>query len=90
MKCENCGHISSVHTGYARKCRKGDCFCEKFIAPGSAALPATFVETLRDRFAMAALTGILSNSHDDGLSTELVASACYDYADAMMEARNDQ
>jgi hypothetical protein len=43
------------------------------------------IATLRDQFAMAALTGILSK-HDNLLS-ERVAEIAFDYADAMMEAR---
>ena len=50
-------------------------------------LPAMFSEatTLRDQFAMAALTGILSK-HDNLLS-ERVAEIAFDYADAMLETR---
>ena len=46
-------------------------------------------QELRDRFAMAALTGVLAhptrfnNSYDD------VAESAWDYADAMMKARNN-
>ena len=46
--------------------------------------------TLRDRFAMAALTGMQANPHfDEGLATpEQRARVAYIDADAMLEARN--
>jgi hypothetical protein len=43
---------------------------------------------LRDRFAMAALTGLLSEGGEDGLPFYESASRAYRIADAMMEARN--
>lgn len=53
-------------------------------------------ETLRDKFAMAALTGNLAYSHvnpslgnfQENFSAETLAEHCYMMADAMMEARN--
>jgi len=45
-------------------------------------------KTLRDEFAMAALTGLLANSVDDGsMGAEDWASDAYLFADKMMEAR---
>lgn len=41
---------------------------------------------LRDEFALAALTGILSDPNSAG-SNEYIAAQAYDYADAMLEAR---
>lgn len=43
--------------------------------------------TLRDQFAMAALTGLLSTSHGQAESVVDQADTAYRYADAMMEAR---
>ena len=55
------------------------------------------IKELRDQFAMAALTGIISNAktHEqickmgNGLDkmTEITASAAYQYADAMLQQR---
>ncbi len=42
-------------------------------------------EALRDQFAMAALTGLLS--HDDTLSYQGASDDAYGYAAAMMRAR---
>lgn len=42
------------------------------------------VVTLRDQFAMAALTGIIINETN---AANLAAKYAYEYADAMMEAR---
>jgi hypothetical protein len=58
-----------------------------------AAGPGLFLEehnrkTLRDEFAMAALTGLLANFVDDGsMGAEDWASDAYLFADKMMEAR---
>jgi len=50
--------------------------------------------TLRDQFAMAALTGLLANSYSDGHSQPMCTAPAgefsrwaYSQADAMMEAR---
>ena len=43
--------------------------------------------TLRDQFAMAALTGMLTCDNVDG-SVEALCAAAYDYAGEMMEARH--
>lgn len=43
--------------------------------------------TLRDRFAMAALTGLLADPNEDGKD---VAKRAYGFADAMLEARKVQ
>lgn len=45
--------------------------------------------TLRDQFAMAALTGILGNPEFDEFLPEQWASEAYKYADAMMKARGE-
>lgn len=42
---------------------------------------------LRDQFAMAALTGILSNSTTGSCSSPYLAERSYDIANSMMEAR---
>ena len=44
--------------------------------------------TLRDQFAMAALTGILVHTGWDRKPTEQLARLAYYQADAMMEARD--
>ena len=50
--------------------------------------PAPETKTLRDEFAMAALTGLLANAVDDGsMGAEDWASDAYLFADKMMEAR---
>ena len=46
--------------------------------------------TLRDRFAMAALTGLCADpnsGHDDRSTVEQMATWCYDIADAMLASR---
>jgi hypothetical protein len=43
--------------------------------------------TLRDQFAMAALTGVLANPENDSFEHEAFAIEAYRYADAMMKAR---
>jgi hypothetical protein len=43
--------------------------------------------TLRDKFAMAALTGMITISKDVLISYEEIAQAAYCYADAMLKAR---
>ena len=48
--------------------------------------PVLEVETLRDRFAMAALTGWLANGNLTPTTAWLVMR-CYVYADAMMKER---
>lgn len=50
---------------------------------------------LRDKFAMAALSGLLAYSREDGddcsnMKAKDVAETAYDYADAMLEAREKQ
>ena len=52
----------------------------------------TFYEGLRDQFAMAALTGVMSGSfvkREDPLHTAWVAKWSYEIADAMLEARDE-
>ena len=44
---------------------------------------------LRDYFAAKAMQGISANSNIKNVSNEEFANACYELADAMMEARND-
>lgn len=55
----------------------------------SQVIPADAPEqpTLRDRFAMAALTGLLADPSEDGKG---VATRAYGFADAMLEARKVQ
>lgn len=48
--------------------------------------PTVPVETLRDRFAMAALTGLCADPNS-GHDEEKAATWCYDIADAMLAAR---
>lgn len=46
------------------------------------------IEKLRDQFAMAALTGIISSPLlEDGISDQTFAKTAYDMADAMLQAR---
>ena len=47
--------------------------------------PASSSSNLRDQFAMAALTGLLANPRSHAWPDE--ASRAYEYADAMLEAR---
>lgn len=57
---------------------------------GSAPLPTGGLPqaaTLRDQFAMAALTGLFSIKHLREMSDEDLAAISYTLADAMMEAR---
>lgn len=55
---------------------------------GNKSVPIIQPETMRDRFAMAALTGLIMHGGDNWCSgmSDAVAMA-YRYADAMMEAR---
>lgn len=49
--------------------------------------------TVRDQFAMAALTGMIANPGTQGAGVEMInslAKACYIVADAMMEARKKE
>lgn len=48
-----------------------------------------FVETLRDRFAMAALTGLLASCSGPawGVNEFPLGDQCYAYADQLLEAR---
>lgn len=66
---------------------------DKLIAQQQTALEiacmpkmAVTVETLRDKFAMAALTGLLAYS-DRWVSSDDIAKRSFGIADAMMEAR---
>lgn len=45
--------------------------------------------TLRDQFAMATLTGLLSDAHEV-IPYEDMPKKAYEIADAMMEARNNE
>ena len=45
---------------------------------------------LRDAFAMAALTGLLSDPGCGEVSACAVSNTAYEYADAMMKARGDE
>ena len=45
------------------------------------------VMTLRDKFAMAALTGLLAGAYSESPIDKSTALAAYQVADAMMEAR---
>ena len=47
-----------------------------------------FYKTLRDEFAMAALTGLLADPRLVGMTYATYAGEAYTYADAMLEARN--
>jgi hypothetical protein len=49
--------------------------------------PAPGAKTLRDEFAMAALSGMLTDRDCGDVPATAVASAAYEYADSMMEAR---
>lgn len=45
-------------------------------------------DELRDKFAMAALTGIVSSQENMfGFNPERVAKKCYEFADAMLRIR---
>ena len=45
------------------------------------------MRTLRDEFAMAALTGVIGDTNRFGFSHRSIAEEAYGIADAMMEAR---
>ena len=47
-------------------------------------------EALRDQFAMAALTGIITNPIYDQMTSEKVAEISYFIADAMLEFRKEK
>jgi hypothetical protein len=76
--CEKCGnHWGEPHQGGCYRCKE--------IAEEEAAATAI----LRDQFAMAALTGMLTGAiipEDQGIIDENISTA-YAYADAMLEAR---
>lgn len=50
--------------------------------------PSRRADDLRDRFAAAAVTGLLSNLHDG--SPDELAAECYLVADALLNAREDR
>jgi len=45
---------------------------------------------LRDKFAMAALTGILANPEDSHLKPDFIVPYCYEMADLMMAERTNR
>lgn len=53
---------------------------------GGSSMSKPPTKTLRDEFAMAALTGLLADSSRDH-QPQVYVSAAYEYADAMLEAR---
>jgi hypothetical protein len=53
-----------------------------------AKLQADWLDDLYDRFAAAALTGILANPREDDATTKQVACAAFDMADAMLEMKD--
>lgn len=64
---------------------------------GGPAFPKTpFIEvgtpqngmTLRDYFAAKAMQGMLAVEENNGITVDKLAAYAYDYADAMLEARN--
>ena len=55
--------------------------------PPFVAVPLDYAVALRDRFAMAALTGVFSSHTNIKDNDRAVAEYCYELADAMMEAR---
>ena len=81
MICSRCGAIISDNEV---------CYCN-YPLPGEKKLGSSLepVATLRDQFAMAALTGILcTNPEGHSLDAAMIlAKAAYSVADAMMEAR---
>ena len=85
---EDNGVVHSEHW-YCKDCQTEFFPLPKFFAPG----PLTVMEpeaTLRDQFAMAAMTGDMGN--DDGVfanstTDKRAAERYYQIADAMMEAR---
>ena len=68
-----------------------------FDAPSAIQSPLEAIESarkqaraeLRDRFAMAALTGLVSDPECGRFTAAVVADSAYEYADAMMKARGD-
>ena len=68
-----------------------------FDAPSAIPSPLEAIESarkqaraeLRDRFAMAALTGLLADHTMQDFSVTAFAGLSYEYADAMLKARGD-
>lgn len=52
-----------------------------------AEAPALETKTLRDEFAMAALSGMLADPDTGDVLALVIGKTAYEYADAMMEAR---
>lgn len=48
----------------------------------------TETKTLRDEFAMAALTGLIQIQNPEDVITEVIAMNAYEIADAMLRVRN--
>ena len=68
-------------------CKGKNCGCTDGVShsPDCHAEPTDAPKTLRDRFAMAALTGLCANQPH--VMARLHATEAYEFADAMMEAR---
>jgi hypothetical protein len=97
-----CGHCDSVYDnnlpafhnmgGMARVylCRSGPLvrLLDRNILDREKEAEAAY-ETLRDRFAMAALTGLLSdpNLHGKASTAKMIPVIAYELADTMLEAR---
>jgi hypothetical protein len=69
-----------------------------FDAPSALPSPLEAIEAerkqaraeLRDRFAAAALTGLVSDPECGRFTAAVVADTAYEYADAMLKARGDE
>lgn len=80
---------------YSAKCRQCDALGpdgpsrESAIGRWNDCTARSFAptETLRDEFAMAALSGLLAEGTTLRLTTHDTATAAYEYADAMMKER---
>lgn len=87
MICRYCGHHEDVHAtdlNAARKCLRSACECPGFkpvliLEPG---IPETL--TLHDRFAMAALTGLIARGI---FPPRRYIDEAFDIADEVMAAR---
>lgn len=67
--------------------------CRECLEREIEQLKKVYGKTLRDEFAMAALTGLTNDTKFVSTATtgaKLLAAACYEVADAMMSARGNK
>lgn len=81
-KC--CGEYPLTFDGMCIRCSSPNA---EGIPPSPMVSDAVRPLALRDRFAIAALTGLLHGRRADELTDTDISMQAYDLADAMMEAR---